>query len=224
MDLPSHLRALPPGALEVIQYLSQADDMTASRDEICDEVGLSERGFGKIIRRLVTKSYVIMDGDQVYRLTDQGDEVAEEISGYDLGSMDDESGMDDDAQITRRLLLVLPRPLQQGIPAHVMLGFNALPQQDSTAEIAARLSILNGEPQAIQEALFELDSEAAHQDFLVTAGPHSQVRLRVEVYQLGPNEGDINEARGMYVDVAVNADAAGGLAAYGTDISIQTHE
>ncbi len=190
MDLPSHLKALPPGALEVIQFLSQAEDTTASRDDICDEVGLSERGFGKIIRRLVTKSYVIMDGDQLYRLTDQGGSVADELADYDLEAGDETDGEDDDsAQFMRRLLLVLPRPLQQGVPAHVMLGFDALAQQHSTAEIAARLSILNGEPQAIQEALFELDSEAAHQDFLVTAGPHSHVRLRVEVYQLGPNEG-----------------------------------
>jgi hypothetical protein len=217
MDLPSHLKSLPPGALEVILYLSQAEDLTASREEICDDVGLSERGFGKVIRRLVTKSYVIMDGDQLYRLTDQGGDIAEELADYDL---DADSGDDDDdaEQFTRRMRLVLPEPLQAGVPAHVMLGFDAPEPDSNSAEVAARLSILNGEPDAPQEALFDLDDQAAHQDFLVTPGAFTQARLRIEVYQLGPNEGDISVAGGMYVDVAVSVDSAGELRAYGTDI------
>src|SRR5690606_22826113 len=82
MDLPSHLRALPPSDVDVIRYLNKLDMKMAGVEDICEEVGLSERGFGKAIRSLVTKGYVVMDGDQIYRLTDQGSDVAEEIDLY----------------------------------------------------------------------------------------------------------------------------------------------
>jgi hypothetical protein len=223
MELPSHLKALPPGALEMIQYLSQADEQTASREAICADLDITERGFGKIIRRLVTKSYVIMDGDQLYRLTDQGSTVAEEIAGVDLGAESDDSG-EGGTSWTRHIVLVLPEPLQAGTPAHVILGFESQPEQDGSAEIVARLSVINGEPDTPQEAIFELDEAAAQQDFLVTAGSFTQARLKVEIYQIGPNEGDISVAGGMYVDVPVSSAAQGSLAAYGADIMVEAYD
>lgn len=224
MDLPVHLKRLPPGSLEMIQYLGQAENAMASRDDICAALDLSDRSFGKIIRRLVNKYYIAMDGDQIYRLTDQGGEVAEELADYDFEAGDSEDDEDESTQFTRRMRLVLPEPLQAGVPAHVMLGFDAPSPDSHSAEVAARLSILNGEPNAPQEALFDLDDQPAHQDFLVTAGPYSQARLRVEVYQLGPNEGDISEAGGMYVDVAVSAESAGDPNAYGIDIDFSAFD
>ena len=224
MDLPSHLKTLPPGALEVIRYLSTADELTASREAICGDLDISERGFGKIIRRLVTKSYVIMDGDQVYRLTDQGASVAEEIAGVDLGVELGDLDDGDSRQWTRHLVLVLPQPLQSGQPAHVIVGIHELDEQDGSAEIVARLSVVNGEPETPQEAIFELEAEAARQDFLVTAGSFNKARVKVEVYQLGPNEGDIAVAGGMYVDVPVSDIAQGNLAAYGADITVEAYD
>jgi predicted transcriptional regulator len=216
---------MPPSAVDVIRYLSKLDMRKAGIDDICEAVGLSERGFGKAIRSLVTKGYVVMDGDQIYRLTDNGGEVAEEIAYY----FDDEEGgvgdADDGVSYTRRLVLVMPRHLVANQPAHLVVGIAPLPRQSSTAEVVARLSVLNGEPSAPQEAAFELDGASSAHDFLITPGPFSQARVKVEVFQLGPNPGDITVAGGMYVDVPVSA-AAGSSdrIAYGTDITIEQQD
>ncbi|MBZ0298471.1 MAG: hypothetical protein K8J31_01970 [Anaerolineae bacterium] len=222
MDLPSHLRALPPSAVEVVVYLSKHDMHMAGVDDICEEVGLSERGFGKAIRSLVTKGYVVMDGDQIYRLTDQGGAVAEEIAEY-FG--DDEAEEDPDAaveQFTRRMVLVMPNRLVARQPTHVIVGFHPLREQTNLPVVVARLSMINGEPAIPQEAAFELTGEAAQQDFLITPDAYAQARVRVEVFQLGDNPDDIVVAGGLYVDVDVTAEGdPGERVAFGTDITFE---
>lgn len=223
MDLPSHLRALPPSAVEVITYLNKHDMHMAGVDDICDAVGLSERGFGKAIRSLVTKGYVVMDGDQIYRLTDQGGAVAEEIAEY-FG--DDEAEEDAEArveQFTRRMVLVMPRRLVAKQPTPVIVGFHPLAQPASLPVVVARLSMINGEPTTPQEAAFELTDEAAQQDFLITPDAYAQARVRVEVFQLGENPDDVVVAGGLYVDVEVSADGEPGeRVAYGADITFES--
>jgi predicted transcriptional regulator len=216
---------MPPSAVDVIRYLSKLDMHKASIDDICEAVGLSERGFGKAIRSLVTKGYVVMDGDQVYRLTDNGGEVAEEIAYY----FDDEEGEaevgDAAVSFTRRLVLVMPRQLAANQPAHLVVGIAPLARQSISVEMVARLSVLNGEPSTPQEAAFELDGGSSMHDFLITPGPFSQARVKVEVFQLGPNPGDIAVAGGMYVDVPISAEAGGGeRIAYGTDITVEQQD
>lgn len=222
LDLPSHLRAMPPSAVDVIRYLAKLDLKRAGVDDICEEVGLSERGFGKAIRSLVTKGYVVMDGDQIYRLTDQGGNVAEEIKIYFDDEDADEDEGEDSVQYTRRLVLVMPRQLVANQPAHVMVGFHPLSAQKTAAEIVTRLSIINGEPDAPQEATFDLTGAAAKQDFLITPGPYSRARVKVEVFQMGPNPGDIAVAGGLYVDADIAASGnSGELVAYGADVIIE---
>jgi predicted transcriptional regulator len=216
---------MPPSAVDVIRYLSKLDMRKASIDDICEVVGLSERGFGKAIRSLVTKGYVVMDGDQVYRLTDNGSEVAEEIAYY----FDDEEGEAEEADevvsFTRRLVLVMPRQLAANQPAHLVVGIAPLPSQSTTADVVARLSVLNGEPNAPQEATFELDGDSSVHDFLITPGPFSKARIKVEVFQLGPNPDDIAVAGGMYVDVPISTEAGSGeRIAYGTNITIEQQD
>ncbi len=224
MELPSHLKKLLPDALDILRQLYQAEDMLASIDEICDSVGLSERGFGKHIRRLVTAGYIVMDGDQIYRLTTKGSEVAGELAEYDANAPDDTDETDVSVrQYTRRLIVAVPRSLQPEAPAHVIVGIGPDSQQAAAAEVVARLSVLNGEPATPQEATFELDGTAAKQDFLVTAGKYTRARVKVEVYQLGPNPGDIAVAGGMYVDLDVSTEANTELTAFGTDIAIEDH-
>lgn len=239
MDLPSHLRALPPNAVEVLRYLSKLDMGVAGIDEICEEVGLSERGFGKAIRSLVTKGYVVMDGDQIYRLTDQGRAVAEELGDYFDDEAYDEDALQDMADaadmpeetpevpafstpvpVIRRLVLVMPREVAAQQPAHLVVGFAPLAEQTEAVEVVMRVSVLNGEPDTPQEASFALTNAAAVQDFLMTAGPYHQARVKVEVFQLGPNPDDIAVAGGMYVDVDVRPQAASDRIAYGVDISL----
>lgn len=84
-ELPFHLKTIEPlpGALDILRYLGTLDSFTADADDICDSLDLSDRRFSKAIRRLVTKEYVVMDGDMVYRLTEQGQGAVEEIADFD---------------------------------------------------------------------------------------------------------------------------------------------
>jgi hypothetical protein len=139
--------------------------------------------------------------------------------------MEDDGDEEDDGsaqQLTRRLTVVLPRQLPANTPTHVVVGFESTADQASTAEIVARLSVINGEPTTPQEATFELSGDAARQDFLVTAGAFTQARVKVEVFQLGPNPGDIVVSGGLYVDVDVTTTDVSGApsVAYGADITI----
>jgi predicted transcriptional regulator len=226
MDLPSHLRALPPSAIDVMRYLNKLDLRKAGVEDICEEVGLSERGFGKAIRSLVTKGYVIMDDNQIYRLTDQGGRVADEIAEYfpDEDDLDAADGGVDGQLVTRRLILLLPRSLYAEQPVPVVVGIGPQPAQTSPAEVVVRLSLINGEPAAPQEAAFQVTQAAVTQDFLVTPGHYNQMRLKVEVYQLGPNPEDIVVAGGMYVDCEVQPAAAdvadAERVAYGADVTL----
>lgn len=227
MDLPFHLRALPPEALDVLRFFGGLEESVAHATHIMNEVGLSERAFGKVVRRLVTKGYLQMGGDQIYRLTDFGASSVQELAAYEDEVPPVAASavpMVAERQIFRRLVLVTPRALVAGMPAEVQVGFNrAAGDFPPPVEIVVRLSLVNGEPARPQEKAYNLSSAAAYQTFEVTPGRFTQVRLRLQVYQLGPNPDDIAVAGGMYLDVPVVARAAAAdsdLAAYGADILI----
>ena len=222
MTLPNHLRTLLPNALDVLRYYHTAGVMTASIDDICQGVGLTERGFGKAIRSLVTRGYVVMDGNQIYRLTENGGEAAAEVASYDADSDDTDMVSEaESASVERRLVLVLPEKLVAGQPTNITVGFEAQPEQSSESDIVTRLTVVNGEPATPEEGSLILDSSAATQSFVVTAGRYTQARIKLEIYQLGPNPDDIAVAGGMYADIDVVAGGeGGGLVAYGADITI----
>ena len=208
MELPYHLKTLPPDALDVIRFMGSLEYYTASKDEITDGVGLTERGFGKVIRRLVTKGYAIMDGSQVYRLSDNGQEAAAELAAYDAVVPPTVRAAPQAAFVRRQLVLVAPRTLIAGQPAEIRLGIAAEDAWDAPpAEMLARLSLVNAQPDRPQEAHFHLD--AAHQQhiFTATAGLYTAIRLRVEVFRFLGDLGDVGVCGGMYVDVDVTDDA-----------------
>ncbi len=228
MELPYHLKTLPPDALDVLRYLGTVEDWRAFKDDICEQVGLTDRGFGKVIRRLVTKGYTVMDGNQIYRLTSQGQESVEELSAYDdahpLGEEDNSIAAE---RLARRLVLAVPSIVISGEPTATYLGFHPSADFDLNSDVVARLSVVNGEPDTPQEAVFDLDDSAVQATFEFTPGQYNRLRLRVEVFQLGPNPDDINVAGGMYVDIDVTSDPDNGrapLVAYGTDIFIERLE
>ncbi len=228
MELPYHLKTLLPDALDVIRYLGTLDNFRAYKDDICENVGLTDRGFGKVIRRLVTKGYTVMDGNQVYRLTEQGQDSAQELAAYDAVYPDGNEG---DLRITehvaRRLVLVLPSLVVAEQPTRAYLGFHPLPDFDQTSDVVARLSAVYGTLDSAQEAHFELDDSPAHQAIQLTPGRYDRMRIRVEVYQLGPNPDDIAVAGGMYVDIDVTDDPDHGsapLLAYGADVTLERIE
>ncbi len=227
MDLPFHLKTLPPEALDVIRFFGTLDVPVADVDTIYTGVGLSERSFGKVIRRLVTKGYVQMDGAQTYRLTDQGHRAVEELEAYDETAPAEESSASTTARsVKRRLVVALPRTLVAGKAAKVHVGFNpALSGQSlpEASDMVLRLSVLNGEPSRPKETSLQLDDDSAQHSFDVTAGHYTKARIKVQVFQLGPNPDDISVAGGLYVDANVVADAKGAddrLTAYGADVTV----
>jgi predicted transcriptional regulator len=228
MELPFHLKTLPPEALDVIRFFGTLDVPVADVDTIYTGVGLSERSFGKVIRRLVTKGYVQMDGAQTYRLTDQGHRAVEELGAYDESAPEEETSASNAAtrSVKRRLVVALPRTLVAGKTAKVLVGFNPASGGQSLPEptdMVLRLSVLNGEPSRPKETSLQLDDEPAQQSFDITPGYYTKARIKVQVFQLGPNPDDISVAGGLYVDANVVADAKGAddrLAAYGADVTV----
>jgi predicted transcriptional regulator len=226
VELPFHLKTLPPEALDVIRYFTVVGSTeTADVDAICEGTGLSERGFSKAIKRLVTKGYAQMESGRVYRLTDQGVRASEELSEYDANAPEEDDTGSGYATFSRRLLLAVPRSLVANQPTNVYVGFEAAADDESLAnpaEIVVRLAIVNGEPKAPQDEIFALEDEPAHAVFAVTAGDHTKARLRLNVFQLGPNPDDINPAGGMYIDLDIVKTAAdnGTLVAYATNVPV----
>lgn len=227
MELPYHLKALPPEALDVIRYFGGLESPIAHADEITEGVGLSDRTFGKVIRRLVTKGYLQMDGDQAYRLSDQGQTAVEELAEYDETAPAEQPKREVIMeQLPRRLFIAAPQKLVAGQPTEVYVGFHEASDERELAEqadVVVRLNVLNGEPMRPQEIAFELNNDHEYKTFSVTPGLYKCLRIRASVFQLGPNPDDIAVAGGLYVDLDVTAqpDAnSGQLTAYGGDITL----
>jgi hypothetical protein len=227
MDLPFHLKALPPEALDVLRYYGTLNEPVAHAVVIGDEVGLSDRTFGKVIRRLVTKGYLQMDGDQAYRLSESGQDAVEELLSFDATFPAEKNARKAPVaeKVSRRMVLVTPRPLRSGEAANIFVGFEAAePEQtlDAAADVVIRLSLMNAEPSRPQESSLELENASTHRTFTVTAGSYNKARIKVQAFQLGPNPDDIVVAGGMYVDVDVVAASGPGtpsLAAYKADVT-----
>ena len=226
MDLPFHLKALPPEALDVLRYFGTLNDPVAHAMKITDEVGLSDRTFGKVIRRLVTKGYLQMDGDQAYRLSESGMDAVDELLEYDAEFPAEKTVRKApvEEKVSRKMVLVVPKTLKAGTATPFHIGFYPAASGhglDDTAEVVVRVSLVNAEPARPQEATLDVQNEAVYKSFTITAGSLDKARIKVQAFQLGPNPDDITVAGGMYVDLDV-ADAAAGapLAAYAVDISI----
>lgn len=228
-ELPFHLKTIEPvlGALDILRFLGALDQPYADAYTICDNLGLSDRGFSKAIKRLVTKGYVQMDGDRVYRLTQQGNLAVEELAAYDeeapaMGASNSSGA----GEAERRLVLVVPRVIVADQPCEIHVGVNADDQGilSSPTDLVVRVAVVNGEPSKPQDLIFQLSNDASYKAFTIQPGRYTQVRLRIQAFQIGPNEDDINPAGGMYVDVYVTAsedEADSRLLAYGTDIDIK---
>jgi len=125
IELPFHLKTLPPEALDVIRYFTSAGDTeTADIDSICEGTGLSERGFSKAIKRLVTKGYAQMESGRVYRLTTQGISAAQELAEYDENAPEEVDSGSAYETYSRRLLLAVPRSLVANQSTNVYVGFD----------------------------------------------------------------------------------------------------
>jgi predicted transcriptional regulator len=226
-ELPFELQRLPGSALDVLRYFGGNDN--APTDEAALEVatGLSSRGLGKAIKRLVTRKFAEMDIHRRYQLTHKGLQLMEELQAYDAETSSAPAEVASGTPpapattaLARRMSVVVPEPLLANEPAKVYVGVAGGIPNGETALIV-RISTINAELDTGQQTVSVAQGDA-YTAFEVTPGEFTEVRLRLEVLQPDEFSGDITEAGGMYVDVDVtsNENEAGSLAAFGTDITI----
>lgn len=228
MELPFHLKTLEPlkGALDILRIFNHTGEDTAHADDIIDTLGLSEKTFSKAMRRLITKGYIQMDGNMIYRLTEEGHNAAGNLAEYDSAEGDAGGQPEAPAQtirdvVTRRLVAVLPKSMDAKTPTTAYIGFHDADEGTLPApvELVVRATVVNGEPSSPEDLLFSLHNEHTYQTMQLTPGDSDVMRLKLYVYQLG-DMGDISQAGGMYVDLPVGG-GDGMLQAYGTDLSLQ---
>lgn len=225
MDMPLHLKTLPPEALDILRFYAKSSEMISRTDAIMDGTGLNERRFGVALRRLVTKGYLVMDGYQTYRLSDSGRRMVGELVEFDA-SNPGELYNPQSRIITRRLIIVVPRSLLAGQPTNVFIGFDEPDDESVIAEplnCLLRLQVLNSSTDINpnKDCAILLDNTPTRQVFEIIAGGYTKVRLRCYVYQIENEEDAPEMAGGMYVDVHVtnapqSADRT--LTAYGVDV------
>ncbi|RMG89849.1 MAG: MarR family transcriptional regulator [Chloroflexi bacterium] len=221
-ELPFRLKTLEPlpGALDIIRYLGKLEEPVADIDTLCDELGLSDRGFSKAIRRLVTKGYVQMVGDQVYRLTDQGRTAADELAEYDANAP--EEAETEDLRVERKLIVAIPEKPVAKQPSNVFIGFDAADanaELDDDAQMVLRVSAIHG--QIDGDEMLDLGNDPAYNTFTLIPDAYTKLRLRVEAYQLNPNDDGIETCGGLYVDIDVsNTGESGDYKAYSTNVNL----
>lgn len=221
-ELSIDLQKLQPlkGAFDIILYLSE-QGVPADTDTICDDLDMSDRRFGKAIKRLVTTGYVQMNLDYEYYLTDKGEESAEELEAF-YGAGGSSRDVNEN-KVVRRLLLALPRQLTAGQTTDMHIGFEADDSSSlsSPADVVLRVSAIHALLSGGDDTMMQLGNDLTKQVVQLTPEMYEQVRVKVQVFQLAPNGEDITMCGGMYIDV--NVDTTGdqnSLVAYATEVAL----
>lgn len=207
------------GAFDIIRYLSE-DDTPAGADDICDDLDMSDRRFGKAIKRLVTRSYVQMNSDYAYFLTQKGLSAAEELAEFDAAGGAKRSVNAN--KVTRRLLIALPRQLTAGQTTDLYVGIESDSSSalgaptDIVLRVAATHALLSGS----NDEIVKLNNNAMTQTLQLTPEMYTQVRVKVQIFQIAPNGEDINMCGGLYADINVGTeDNQDGLIAYASEVA-----
>jgi hypothetical protein len=226
--MPQNLQNLPPEVLDVLRFYGATGQTSAHADEIIERTGLSDRGFGKAIRRLVTSTYLVMDGDQVYRLSDAGRRAVADVLEYDLDTPPEQretAAVPPGARsVERRLVVAVPRTLTAGAAATVQVGFDGADDGEllsGPAPIVVRFSALHGEAAAPTETTLQVENRPVKHEFTVTPGAYATARLRVQLLQSDEFGYEIEPCGGLYVDVPVTAAGDPALMACGVTVSVR---
>jgi len=233
MELPYHLKTLEPltGALDILRHLRGQSDMLAPVGVLLDDLALSERAFGKAIRRLVTQGYVQyvqMDAEAVYRLTDTGRRAADELIEYEQSTGVRATGTHsiDEFGITGRVVMSVPEAVgpQTAIKVVVGTALDSDSSLPSPVDLIIRLSTVNAQVDSSQDAVLTLAVVPVHHTFTVKSSHKSKARIRINVYQLKSDGEDVLPCGGFYVDLPVKAGAdTERRVAYGSAIALKAN-
>ncbi len=196
MALPFELTTFPNGSLDIIRYLASCDSYAASDEAIIAGTALSERSFGKAIRRLVTREYVEMQVDGTYQLTRQGLDAAEAIAVHDEEAAAEmsyseagEIGEEEEAgppSVTRSALAIFPRTFAAGRPGYFFVRVEeaAEPETELPVDMLFRLS---GDCEIFPEqddAAVPPQAAADPVRFEITPAAAGDFNLKLEVYHI----------------------------------------
>ncbi len=195
MSLPYELTTLPKNALAIIRYLGGCDNYAAFDHEISEALGLSERGFGKAIRRLVTREYVELQFEGPYGLTERGIAAAEALEAHDAEARHEsfeEAPADEipaaEGTITRRLVAVYPAAFPVGQAAYFFLRVDAPATGDDLAqaplEMTFRLQADCDVAPAQRDVTVPPDEAAPAVRFAITAPAAGSYTATIEAFQV----------------------------------------
>lgn len=202
-QLPMHLIQLEPlpGALDIIRYLARHPEGAASADDICDDLELSERRWGKALRRLITNNYIEQRPDGRYELARRGITSAQELAEYDANATDD--GDAGAGKIARDVVIALPRQLVAGKSSEVLVGFAPVSSDfSSPADVVLRYEAVHG-TLSTRDSMVKLGAASHRESITLTPQQYDTVRLKVKVFQLAEDGEDLTDCGGIYIDVDV---------------------
>jgi hypothetical protein len=229
MEIPQSLNGLQPEALDVLRYYGSSGAVAVHAEELMAGAHLSDRGFGKAIRRLVTKNLLVMEGNQTYRLSEAGRRAVAELLEYDLTEPDGAEQLDEELRaaearfVRRRLIVALPNPLPVNQPAHVAVGFDGASDADIVMlplHVSLHIEMAHGQAPEDATAGVALENRPVQHVFRVMADAYQRARVRVRVTQEDGTQGETLDCGGMVVEVPVGQ-GAGEIAAFSADIQLR---
>ncbi len=225
-EMPIHLATLPPEALDILRFFGKTDTTAPYHaDAIIEGGDMSERAFGKGLRRLINKKFMVMTDESIYKMTDLGRRGVAELIEWDMNAP--ERGAQAEPRfVMRRVVVAAPRVLLSAQPILLYIGFDEAGDDDILPEdvdLLIRLTLIDGVAANtfVIEKAFRLTNYAARQTFEIAGGMYDTLRVRVQISQ--PEWTD-DEAPGMFVDLPVTVDATlsdPALVAYTTAVLIR---
>lgn len=227
MTLSVELQKLPPQALDVIRFLKDYEH-GVEVDAILSGTGLSERAFGKAIRRLVTRYYVNMPSQNTYVLTSMGRDAAEEIQTFDGAApatvtrpaavSDEEAPAAAAAQVPqvsetpiichpRRLSVLVAQEFVMGMKSMLLVGFDSptpdVPPMEAPGQIVLRLSAPGCNIDPVERPIeVAVDRACGPVQFRVQPRLEGLLRIKIEAAQF-INDFDTVPIGGIFFDLDV---------------------
>lgn len=212
--LPDDLQKLPPQALDVLRFLGTVSD-GASSETIMAGAGISERAFGKAIRRLVTRYYVAMPTPGYYTLTESGIAAANTLRDLDsepsapVGAAPVRATPVQTPQVVRhprRVSVFLPKALIERTTSRLLVGFDRPgggPALRQPARVIMRMHAPDCDIAPIERPIeVPLKSTAGPVDFRVRPHRTGTLRIRIDAFQLIADDA-LSPVGGMVFDLPV---------------------